>query len=147
MLILTETEKAYLAGIFDGEGSVGYYLKKKTGYHRAQIAIYNSNPSIMQWLREKVGYGSISTSKASKYTNWAWICNSKPQVIEILKSIQSYLIIKADQVDLLLEFLDAEQKDRGVGSGKRLSKEEIASRNELQDRLKLLKTSNFQSIH
>ena len=142
---LTETEKAYLAGIFDGEGSVGYYLKGKSGYHTAQVAIYNCDPRVMDWIRDKVKFGSISTNqKTGKYIGWSWICNSNRQVTEFLTTIRPYLIVKSDQVDLLLSLRDAEQEIR---SEFRLSPEVLALRERTVEQLKLLKTAHFKSIH
>lgn len=147
MINLSETEKAYLAGLFDGEGTIGYYLKKKIGYHIVQVAIYNTDPRIMNWIKERIHFGSITTNKRTKYIHWGWMISSKSQAVEFLGLIRSYLIIKADQVDLLLSFLNAEQKTRGSGNGKILSIDDITSRNKVENDLKLLKTANFESIH
>jgi len=144
---LTKLEKAYLAGLFDGEGTVGYYHKTKLGYHIVQVAIYNSDPTIMAWIQDRISFGSIVSNKVSKHRGWAWMVSSKTQAKQFLKVIRPYLVIKAEQVDLLLSFLDAEQKNRGVGSGKKLSKDELATRVETEIQLKRLKTANFQSIH
>mgnify|MGYP001608779721 CR=1 FL=1 len=144
---LTETEKAYLAGLFDGEGTVGYYLKKAIGYHRAQIAIYNSDPRIMEWIRSRIPFGNIVTNKISRHRGWAWMVTSNAQVTEFLVTIRPYLIIKANQVDLLLSLWDAEQKIRGSKKIVKLTSDHLALREMAARQLKLSKTAYFECIH
>lgn len=145
---LTEGEKGYLAGLFDGEGTIGYYYKTALKYHVMQCAISNSSPEIMDWLKNKIPFGSIAitNNKKCKYINWSWICNSKLQVIEFLTTIRPYLIFKLKQVDLLLSLWNAE-KEIGCKSGVKLSKETIEFRNSISKQLKSLKTSSYESIH
>ena len=147
MLNLTELEKAYLAGLFGGEGSVGYYYKSATGYHAAQVQISNSSPEIIEWLRERIPFGSIAVTnnKKCKYTNWSWICNSRLKVKEFLETIRPYLVFKSKQVDLLFSLWDAEQKI-GCGAGVKLSEDTVKLRQYTEAQLKLLKTSSFESI-
>lgn len=144
-MILTETEKSYLAGLFDGEGCIGYYFKSKIKCHVASLAIYNTNTKVMQWIKDKTGYGGIYLNKGGKHCGWQWQLNSRSQIIEFLKVIRPYLIIKADQVDLLFSLWDAEQ---GIcGSGKRLSQETFDRRNATELKLKNLKTADLISVH
>lgn len=145
MLNLTETEKAYLAGLFDGEGTVGYYFKTKLKYHLAQVAIYNSDPRIMVWIKARLPFGSIATNKVTQYRGWSWVASGKNNLKEFLLAIRPYLIIKANQVDLLLSLWDAEQKIRSPR--RKLPQEVIDLRNSTVIEMKRLKTANFQSIH
>lgn len=144
MVNLSETEKSYIAGLFDGEGTIGYYLKSKSGYHVAQIAIANSDPRIMKWLKDRISFGSVAINKKNKYIGWCWIVNSTNQVKEFLLAVRPYLIIKANQVDLLFSLWDAEQRIR---SKHKLSKEVLSLRHDTEQQLKALKTANFQSVH
>lgn len=146
-MTLTETEKAYLAGLFDGEGSVGYYFKSKLGYHQATVQISNSSPEIITWLQSKIPFGSISVTnnKKCRYTNWAWTCNSRRQAQEFLQTIRPYLVFKSKQVDLLFSLWNAEQKI-GCRSGAKLSEATVQLRWDTEAQLKLLKTASFESV-
>lgn len=141
---LTETEKAYLAGIFDGEGTVGYYFKGRSQYHAASVAIYNSDPRIMMWIKDRIPFGAVVTNKVGKHVAWAWMVTGKKPVYEFLTTIRPYLIIKADQADLLISLLDAEQ---GIcGKGKQLSEETLALRYATEEQLRHLKTAKFTRV-
>ena len=140
---MLETDKAYIAGLFDGEGSVGYY-RKRNGYHTMQVSLTNCDLKVLNWLKESVGFGSIaSNTRSGQYVGWAWICNGTKQVTNFLMAIRPYLRIKADQVDLLLSLKDAEQEIRGEF---KLSPEVLLLRDTMVEQLKLLKTTRFTSI-
>ena len=144
MVLLTDTEAAYLAGVFDGEGTLGYYFKKSGKYHVASLAIYNTDPRVMAWIRTHVSVGGVYLNKNNKHKGWQWQLNSKKQIIAFLNQIRPYLVIKAEQVDLLLSLWDAEQK---IHRGRRLSEEVLYLRQDTEMKLKQLKTAYLESIH
>ena len=61
---VTENDKAYIAGLFDGEGSVSYYQRKekrkgkKKAYNfwiiRCEISM--TDEYVMKWFYEKLGF-------------------------------------------------------------------------------------------
>ncbi len=109
---LTETERAYLAGLFDGEGCVGLY-KERQGKCDVMVTITNTDAAIMQWLVNKTGIGTVcSKAKPRPGWNqgWIWQIRNRIDAKIFLDAIRPYLLIKADQADLLLTLLDAEQK-------------------------------------
>ena len=65
---MTETEAAYIAGLFDGEGCVTYkkYMKKRTKKEKAystwsiELEISMTDQSIIRWLHEVLKVGSVS---------------------------------------------------------------------------------------
>lgn len=142
---LTDTERAYLAGLFDGESTIGYYFKSKLGYHRAQVAIYNSDPRIMDWLLNKIPYGTIgSNGNKQGHKTFSWSISSNKYAKEFLTLIRPYLVVKADQVDLLFSLWDSERKIR---SSHKLSPEILSLRKETEYQMKHLKTASFQMSH
>ena len=140
---LTETEKAYLAGLFDGEGSVGYYKYSKQKTHLPQVQIANADPRVMEWLKAKIPFGSVGINKTNKFTVFQWCVRGKKGVSQFLRAIQPFLVVKRDQSELLLNFLDAEQAVRGIGNGKRLSENDLYKRENLVDALRHLKTASY----
>ena len=64
---MTENDLAYMAGLFDGEGSVSYYQRKekrkgkKKAYNfwiiRCEISM--TDEYVMKWFYEKLGFGSL----------------------------------------------------------------------------------------
>ena len=137
---LTEIEKAYLAGLFDGEGCVGYYkrMTKQVPYHSASLHVCMTDPRPVQWVMDKVSYGKISISyKAnSRRTVYSWQLCNKPQIQEVLEAIRPYLIVKGDQVDVILSHWKLEERlPKGV------TPELIAQRESVIERLRILKAS------
>lgn len=93
-LELSETDKAYIAGIVDGEGTIGF--SKSDGVFDPRLSVANSRPELLQWVRDKIGYGFISRKQ--------YYCNdyaAKP----VLEAIKPYLILKRRHADLVLEFI------------------------------------------
>ena len=144
MDMLSEPEKAYIAGLFDGEGTLGYYYKPSTGYHQVQLAIYSSDIRVIHWVRDKIGHGSITPHKGkyTKFTNWSWDLSNKSGVVNFLMTIKPYLIVKLDQACLLLSHLDAEQK-KNHGKRRRLTQPVILDRQKVVTELKKLKTVEY----
>ncbi len=124
MIRLTEIEKSYLAGIFDGEGCIGYYArtfksnKNQSPVHSVWIAVANTDFGLLKWLEARIYLGRIRMKPASGNRRLAWELQikNKKQAIEFLTEIQPYLVIKRVQADVLLSHLNAEQNiPRGQG--------------------------------
>ena len=87
---MTENDLAYMAGLFDGEGSVSYYQRKekrkgkKKAYNfwiiRCEISM--TDEYVMKWFYEKLGF---------KKENHFWVFNTdniikKPEHIKVMKN-------------------------------------------------------------
>lgn len=146
MINLSEVEKAYLAGIFDGEGSVWIYRRKKENHYYVRIAVTNTNTQLLEFVAVKSGIGKIVqntltkryTNITSKYhPNWKpcyyWYADGQ-MCGEFLKVVAPFLIPKKERVELALEF----QEGRNNRS---LTKEQ---EKEYYDRLKKLNTRGIK---
>ncbi len=64
--MIHDTEKAYIAGLFDGEGSIDFTKrkeKKKSGIYdcrRISMEITMTDKSVILWLHEVLGCGTFS---------------------------------------------------------------------------------------
>ena len=142
---MTDTEVAYLAGLFDGEGSIGFYKKRNTYETSATIA--NTDFRVLLWIQNRLPYGYVRRKAwGGRRLSWEFCVKSRHRVKEFLALIRPYLIIKAEQADLLLSLLDAEQ-EIPRGRGVKLSEQVIAKRLEVELELKRLKTAETYSIH
>jgi hypothetical protein len=105
---LSETEKAYIAGIVDGEGSIAISKsqtkKYKYVYHILTISVSNTNKIVIDWLREKLG-GSVHSyrCKAHRRDCFSWQ-TSAARAKKVLEQILPYLIIKKEASELAIEF-------------------------------------------
>lgn len=105
---MTEVDRAYIAGLFDGEGSVSFVFKKaKNGkrYGKLYARISNTDRKVLEWIKETLGFGFIVSTKMPKP-------NCKPcydfvvayeKARKFLAIVQPYLKIKAGSVDNKLE--------------------------------------------
>ena len=107
---LTETEKAYIAGLFDGEGSIGYY-QRGDGKFIPDMRITNTDFNLKQWLEKRLPFGSYKVYKrAGRKVNWEWEIRGKALIADVCHLILPFLVVKKPQVCLLLDLLDAEQE-------------------------------------
>lgn len=108
---LSQTEIAYLAGLFDGEGCVGIVRatskhKKHQHNFRIRAIITNSNYELICWLKETVGMGCAYKSKKSFNKKWnevhRWAVVGE-QARMFLETIRPYSIIKKNIIDLCFQ--------------------------------------------
>ena len=145
MVELSETDKAYIAGLFDGEGSVGYYFRKRA--HSVVISLVNTNFQVLPWLLDRIPVGTLYTRKRGTWKeSWEISIRKVADVVIFLSTIRPYLIIKADQVDLLLSHLSAEQEIYRANYRK-LPDHIIARRFEIDQKLRELKTIPTKGTH
>jgi hypothetical protein len=92
----------YIAGFFDGEGSIGIYKISRTGGYRLRTQLtQNITPdseSVMIELQSRFG-GNIARMRAPIYKRGAaynWQLNADVAA-GFLKQIEPYLILKKDQ--------------------------------------------------
>lgn len=117
--VMSPTEAAYFAGIVDGEGTIGLYRTKRsasTGGHRIMpmLAASNTNFLLLEWLRNACGNGilSLQCKNQPHQKNGYCIRFTSNQIRHILPQILPYLVIKAEQARLMLQFLEVTQHGR-----------------------------------
>jgi hypothetical protein len=101
---LDEVEKAYLAGIVDGEGTVTLMKHHKNETPTPYVSVANNNLGLLQWIKNRTG-GTICTKKKRlphHNDSYAWSAR-QDRAIRLLNDIKSYLIIKKPQADLITE--------------------------------------------
>lgn len=62
-MYIIETEKSYLAGIIDGEGSIMLTRFHKSEYHSPCISIASTDLELLEWVKSTVGSGKITSKK------------------------------------------------------------------------------------
>ncbi len=110
MRLIDSTTLAYIAGFLDGDGSIFFQIVSRPDYKlkfqiRSSIAFYQDTRQvkILEWLKEIFGVGYIRHRKTgiSDYV----IVESK-EVKQLLTSIQPYVRLKKEHVELGLEIID-----------------------------------------
>ena len=109
---MRESDIAYIAGLFDGEGSIQYkqYMRKRkhnprpypTWSIRMEIAM--TDKSVLMWLCEVVGTGTVNSRKVrpGKKKQWRWRCSHR-QAYYVARLIWPYVHVKLDGVQKIIE--------------------------------------------
>ena len=113
---MLETELAYVAGIIDGEGSIGIYQQKARGYRSKvmRVTVDNTDEWLIRQLLMWFG-GHInrrSDHRGNRKDVWQWYVESK-KAGNFLRLILPYVRMKRPQVELALQFQERKHPCRG----------------------------------
>jgi hypothetical protein len=87
--MIPDTDKAYIAGLFDGEGSIYYKRLKQTRHNRPGKPVHNvwsirmeiamTDYSVLVWLYEVLGVGKLNPRKVKpgRKKQWRWRCTHR----------------------------------------------------------------------
>ena len=119
---MNTNEAAYIAGLFDGEGSLQYkkgWEKKKKhigkGYRkthawRINMEIAMTDESVIRWVHEVLGVGSVirrnvkgTTKSGRKYkTQWRWRCTFR-DAYHVCKLLWPYTHVKLHKIEQVID--------------------------------------------
>ena len=110
------TDLAYIAGIIDGEGSLGPTPRKINSW---RICIYNTDKDLMHWL---CSFGGLAYERAPQPADaigfkwrkrqYGWHLNRRDSVLKLLIAVRPYLRIKAHAADKAIAELTFALKDK-----------------------------------
>ena len=111
---MDELSIQYIAGFFDGEGSIGIYSNKtRSTCARTQLTQNKTKESlfVLDFLKNKYG-GNISEQKTlSGGIKYNWQLNPKGVKV-FLQDIFPYLVLKKNQALITLNWIDNRPKPR-----------------------------------
>ena len=124
---MTEAEAAYIAGLFDGEGTIAYkkYKEKKTNgtydCWRISMEIAMTDQSVLSWVHESLGVGTITSKKVngkrvdgtSYLKQWRWRCTFRDAYYVCLL-IWPFSHTKLPKINKILEHYYTLQKNNVV---------------------------------
>ena|SRR5579859_7534847 len=96
---MNEIDIAYLAGLFDGEGSVSFSFQKATkngkryGHLIARVA--QKDRTILDWLSGQLGYGTVHHSSHGVFQYYVVRASAR----KFLGLIRPYVKIKGSVID------------------------------------------------
>jgi len=93
---MTVAEKAYIAGIIDGEGSILLTKQSKTQHHSPEVSVASTDVELLEWMKSLIGKGTIIRKKnynSSKHKNSYAYSVVKDSAIRLLEEILPYLVI------------------------------------------------------
>lgn len=136
-MLLTETEKAYLAGLMDGEGHIGITVAKlrPNGEWRTHVVIVtlaSTDIPLLRWVQSMLPNGTLVVRKQPKQQmpigNLRW---SSAAAANVLRLLVPYLRIKVRQAELAIQFAD-EMANRGEWRAKPITPVEWERREDLR---------------
>ena len=97
-------EKAYMAGIIDGEGTVTLTRVHANEMPSPRLSIANNNLRLLKWIKEKTGSGFIikRTKREPQHGNQYVLDISDNAALKLLAELKEYLIIKKPHAELLV---------------------------------------------
>ena len=118
--MLRRTDRAYLAGLVDGEGSIGIDNHGGLRSPSVRITITNTNFLILEGLQEL--WGGHLAARRQRKSSWKPVSDliwaARPETDRILKAIKPYLKGKREQCRTALLFnKTVNKKYAGVGNG------------------------------
>lgn len=136
----------YVAGIFDGEGSIGIhkrsYKESARGYlysPKIRLGMTGIGISIVENLRNQFG-GSLSLRRYSTKNKdlLTWTITSRKEIIYFLESIGPLLIVKQQQAIEVKDFYQNGSYKQKDWKSNRMSDVEYRRREILCEKVKLL---------
>jgi hypothetical protein len=128
-LMIADTDAAYLAGLIDGEGSVGIVRQKRS--HHAFVYVYGTNRVVLDWACGIFGgyiharsQRQVEASLGSK-PQFVWQVIGNRKARPLIDAIIPYVRIKRGRISVIKDFLDTFQDCRIPGG---ISDEELARR-------------------
>src|SRR3990167_4700333 len=138
-------ELAYIAGLFDGEGTI--FIEGKKSYakgaisktHYLQLSIANTHKETIDWVKSFLCFGQIIKIEQGNKPLYNWR-GYGVEAIVFLKLLLPYLKIKREQALLAIEFQKSKRHLNGVKS----RKDEIIKRDNYKNEIAKLNKFGFR---
>jgi len=130
MRIMTPTERSYVAGIIDGEGSIEYVQRKRIRHDRPGKPIHNVwnirmevpqvDGKLIDYLMTTTAEGTRDMKHYPNNDKWQsqhrWRVGYRG-VYRILKQVHKYLIVKKEKSQLVINHYDEKFSKKVFGKG------------------------------
>ena len=108
---LSEINKAYIAGLLDGDGSIMACIErheeKKYKFRiRVYIKISQKGKKVLLWINDKIKFGHVIKNR----TTYDWIIKDQQQILKFVELIYPLLIVKKKQAILAKKILEKKVK-------------------------------------
>ena len=104
------TDAAYIAGLFDGEGSVDFKgRKEKRGNVQAVLMrIEMTDETVLNWVHETLGVGTVRkrNRSPSRKAHWkdAWVYSVRfRDALHVCKILWPYTIVKLHKIEQIID--------------------------------------------
>jgi hypothetical protein len=87
--VASETDLAWAAGFFDGEGSTSVLKAQRDKYSYIRMSVNQKKPECLERFHSIVGFGKIY--RANKRDIYSWDCYKQSDVPQVLEMLWPYL--------------------------------------------------------
>ena len=105
---MKESDIAYIAGLFDGEGTVGFYRRmetkkdrgkpRKSFAYRISVEIAMTDRSVLLWLQQCIKLGTVNKKPRKGHKmQWRWRCSFRNAYVFLLL-ISPYSHVKTPMI-------------------------------------------------
>ena len=103
---ITLTQRAYLAGLIDGEGTITICKNKKA--YNAHISIANTNFDMLKWVQNLLPQGTLAVAhQPTKVNKKCWIyAITGARIAPLLRALIPFLIGKRKVAKLVLKWIN-----------------------------------------
>ena len=121
-------DMSYIAGLFDGRGSIYYKqviekrkTKNPTKVWKIRMEMSMPDKNVMELVHETLGCGTLREKKvAGKKKQWRWQCSHR-DALYVCKLLWPYTIIKLHKIEQIIDHYEPEDH---LMNGKVVSLEE-----------------------
>jgi len=106
----TSEQLAYMAGIIDGEGSIGIEKQKANGkqrkhdYYCLRLRVYNTNFELITWLLNNFGGNYFKNTKyKGRKQCYSWTLFGD-NLLQVITACEPYFIVKKNLIEIVMEF-------------------------------------------
>ena len=120
-------DAAYLAGLFDGEGSI-YFKKTRQKKHQRpgkpthnvmviRMEIAMTDKSVLEWVWETTGVGAFGSKKVIEgyKPQWRWRAAHR-DALKVCKELWPFAQTKLHKIEQIIDYYDPEYSDHNVVS-------------------------------
>ena len=117
---MNQNDIAYIAGLFDGEGSVSYYKrrekrkdkKKAYDYWRIRCEMSMTDQYVMEWFYKTLDVGTLTKrlptkSWVGRKTQWRWRCGYR-DAYSFAKIIWPHTQVKLHKIEQIIDHYNPE---------------------------------------
>ena len=109
---------AYIAGLFDGKGSIYYKqviekrkTKKPTKVWKIRMEMSMPDKNVMELVHETLGCGTLHEKKvAGKKKQWRWQCSHR-DALYVCKLLWPHTVVKLHKIEQIIDHYEPDIQD------------------------------------
>ena len=113
---MNQNDIAYIAGLFDGEGSVEYTQrkqhkkgkKKAYNYWSIRCEMSMTDQGVMELVHETLGCGTLKEIKKQ----WRWQCSHR-DALHVCKLLWPHTVVKLHKIEQIIDHYEPDIQDLG----------------------------------